>query len=526
MKTNKIKKTAIGMGAGLLAFAGLTEQAQGQGSEELFQFSRHNFGLSSARSAGMGGAFTSLGADGLSMSLNPAGIAMYKSGELTLSPGFRISSQDADYSGTKGSVRNSESNTRFNLGSGALIYADRAGRGDNWFAVGFGMNRLADFNGKSRAIGYGEEFSIGDMFAEQLYGNRAGSIGAPDNDIYQAFYNYPPSMWGALLGYQSALVDPVNFDDPNNTEYTLNGVIDPGALLQPGWNRRTKGAINEYVVSGGFNWQDIVYVGATIGIQDIYYNRYDSYSEFAPSGNSGLDRMFYNQNLRMSGTGVNLKIGVTARPVSWLRLGVAYHSPTWISMDEEYDADMTVFRREQGQRDPIKWYADTPILMNDYNMRTPARFLAGISAVLGDFGIISFDYERTWYNKMKYTSDGYEDVNAWIGELYRPSNIFRVGAEFQPFQSFFVRAGYGYSSSAYNDSSLKKYGEYQQISAGIGYRARSFSIDLAYINGRTHQMPFKPYDYEADDGYPVVTDGTIYTKEHNHNIILTLGFRF
>lgn len=522
MKTNRIKKTAIGMGAGLLAFAAVTDRANAQGSEELFQFSRHNFGISTARSAGMGGAFTSLGADGVSLSLNPAGIAMYKSGELTLSPGFRIAGRDADYSGTKGSVRNNNSYTRFNLGNGALIYADRAGRGDNFFAVGFGMNRVADFNGKSHAIGYGEEFSIGDMFAEQLYGNRPGSIGSPDNDIYQAFYNYPPSMWGALLGYQTALVDPVNFDDPNNIEYTMNGIISPGALLDPTWTRRTKGAINEYVVSGGFNLQDIVYIGATIGIQDIYYNRYDTYTEDAPTSNPGLNYMVYNQNLRMSGTGVNLKIGVTARPVSWLRIGVAYHSPTWISMDEEYDADMVTFRR-----DMTGWgEADTPILMNDYNMRTPSRLMAGISAVLGNFGIISFDYERAWYNKMKYTSDGYSDVNAWIQELHRPSNTFRVGAEFQPIRSFFVRAGYGFSGSAYRDSALKKYGEYQQISGGIGYRARSFSIDLAYINGRTHQMPFKPFDYEAEDGYPVLTDGTIYTKEKNHNVILTVGFRF
>ena len=69
---------------------------QAQGSEELLSFSRQNFGISSARSAGMGGAFTSLGADAASMSINPAGIAMYRSGEVSISPGLRISGRTAD----------------------------------------------------------------------------------------------------------------------------------------------------------------------------------------------------------------------------------------------------------------------------------------------------------------------------------------------------------------------------------------------------------------------------------------------
>ncbi|MEG0656720.1 MAG: hypothetical protein RR465_06845, partial [Mucinivorans sp.] len=73
-----------------------------QSPEELLRFSRHNFSLSSARSAAMGGAFTSLGADGITLSLNPAGLAMYSSPEISLSPGLRISKINASYGPTKG----------------------------------------------------------------------------------------------------------------------------------------------------------------------------------------------------------------------------------------------------------------------------------------------------------------------------------------------------------------------------------------------------------------------------------------
>lgn len=493
---------------------------QAQGSEELLSFSRQNFGISSARSAGMGGAFTSLGADAASMSINPAGIAMYKNGEVSISPGLRISGRTADYSSPAGSISNRMNNTKANVGSFSMVYA-----GDN-FAVGFGMNRLADFNGRSRSLSFngntalGEKFSIGDMFVEQLYGASTASIGAPERDIYQAFYKYPPAMWGAIMGYQAGLLDPVAGSDPQT--YTMAGTIQNGTLLYPEWYRRTTGAINEYTLSGGYNVKDILYIGATLGIQDIYYNRYDTYSEVTSANNVGLESMFYNQNLRMSGAGVNIKVGATVRPLPWLRVGVAYHSPTWINMSEEYDADMTVW--DTRYKDP--GYSDTPILRNEYNMRTPSRLLTGVSATIGNYGIISVDYERTWYQNMKYTSDGYQDVNDDIRALYAPTNIVRAGVEFRPVGSLFLRAGYGYSSSVYKGADFKKYGEYQQISGGIGYRTRVVNIDLAYVYGKANQMPYKPFDYTASDGYQVSTDGTIYTKERNHNIILTLAFKF
>lgn len=504
---------------------GLTaaDKARGQSSEELLLFSRQNFGIASARSAGMGGAFTSLGADAATMSLNPAGIAMYGKGEISISPGLRITGNRADYSGSGGSVSKRLGNTRAHVGSFSMVYA-----GSN-FAVGFGMNRLADFNGRSRAVGYGEQFSIGDMFVEQLYGVPTAGIGSPDRDIYRAFYNYPPAYWGAIMGYQAGLFDPVEGSDPQT--YTMQNMLQNGSLLYPQEDRRTAGAIDEYVLSGGYNLKEILYVGASIGIQDIRYNRYDTYSEATSAGNVGLHSLFYDQNLRMNGAGVNLKVGATVRPLPWLRIGVAYHSPTWIRMKEEYDGAMTVYYTH-----PIEGYtygySDTPILQNEYSMRTPSRLLAGISATIGTVGIVSVDYERVWYPNMKYTSAGFGDINEGtettpgIREAYRPANIVRAGIEFHPVQSLFLRAGCGYSASPYRGSDFKRYGEYRQWSGGIGYRSRWVNLDLAYVYGSARQMPYKPFDYTAEDGYRVASDGTVSLRERNHNLILSVVFRF
>lgn len=513
MKHNRIRIALLTLASAAL----LTPQQVGaQGSEELLMFSRQNFGISSARSAGMGGAFTSLGADAATMSMNPAGIAMYGRGEVSITPGLRITSAKTNYSGTAGNVANRLGNTQANVGSFSMVYASHN------FAVGFGMNRLGDYNSRSRAIGYGEQFSIGDMFVEQLYGASPASLSSPSNDIYQAFYNYPPALWGAIMGYQTALLDPVTGSDPQT--YTMGNMIQSGTLLYPEWYRRTSGATNEYTLSAGYNLRDVLYLGATLGIQDLYYNRYDTYSEVTSANNIGLHSLYYGQNLRMSGTGVNLKVGATLRPLPWLRLGVAYHSPTWMNMGEEYDANMTTYYT-QALNGYTYGYSDTPILRNEYNMRSPSRLLAGISATLGAVGIISIDYERTWYQHMKYTSDGYADVNTYIRDTYTTSDVIRAGVEFQPVRSLFLRAGYGYSSSPFKGADFRQYGEYQQWSGGIGFRNHLVSIDLAYVYGSAKQMPFKPFDYTADDGYRVTTDGTIYTTDKNHNIILSLAFR-
>lgn len=330
------------------------------------------------------------------------------------------------------------------------------------------------------------------------------------------------------MGYQAGLFDPVagtGGDGQPPQQYTTRGMIQEGTLLFPEWYRRTAGAINEYTISGGYNFKDIFYIGATLGIQDIYYSRVDTYSEITSANNVGLLSTYYNQAYDLSGVGVNLKVGATVRPVPWLRIGVAYHSPTWIGMTDEYAADMTVnYTHSIGGYD--YGFSDTPIQRQEYRMRTPSRLMAGVSATIGTVGIVSVDYERTWYQHMKYTSDDYRDINTGIGETYGPTDVIRAGVEFQPARSLFLRAGYGYSTSVYRDDAYASFGEYQQISGGIGFRNRSVSVDLAYVYGKANGMPYKPFDYTSEDGYRVATEGTIYTKERYHNVILTMAFRF
>ena len=535
----------------ILAIAAAATSAWGQGTENLLRMSQQNFSLGTARTAAMGGAFTSLGADISSMSINPAGLAMYTRSEISISPGMRWNDITSSYNNSGHGNSFSDSKSKPVIGSYGGVFSSGN------FAIGFSSNRLADFSSRRLVYGNNESFSMGDMFVEQLYGLSSNSLGGSNHD---AFYNYSPILWNAIMGYQSALLDPTDQDG----EYTMTGILNGGDQVAPQFTRDTKGAIDEFAISAAYTYRDILYFGFTLGIQDMYYNQYDQYIELADiRNNTGmLDNFTMNNNLRMSGTGINVKLGVTVRPVSWFRIGLSYHSPTWMNIDEESFSDMTVY----GDQIPSEYgrgFSDTPLLVNDYQMRSPSRLLAGLSFTIADRMIISADYERTWYDKMKYSTrlndygyrpenlsnavdnygsvadnirtNGQININNIISTSYRPTHNFRVGIEAQPITSLFLRAGYAYSQSPYKSDIItysgKKasdYGIYQQISGGIGYRTRSgrFSIDAAYVYGFTEHLPYKFFDYTAHDGYHVTTNGYVTSKQKNNNVILTLAFRF
>ncbi len=95
----------------------------------------------------MGGAFASLGADALSLSLNPAGIAMYRQSEASITPGLKIGATNTDYFSSNASINTARNSTTGNLSGLAVVFGGFPTGDQNSFAVGIGMNRLANVLG-------------------------------------------------------------------------------------------------------------------------------------------------------------------------------------------------------------------------------------------------------------------------------------------------------------------------------------------------------------------------------------------
>ena len=72
--------------------------AMAQNEVDVLRYSQLTFGGTS-RSVAMGGAFGALGADFSSLSINPAGIGLYRKSEVSLTPGFFTQKTISIYNG-------------------------------------------------------------------------------------------------------------------------------------------------------------------------------------------------------------------------------------------------------------------------------------------------------------------------------------------------------------------------------------------------------------------------------------------
>ncbi len=535
----------------VLASAGiLTAQAQTPTANDMLMLSQQNYSFATARSAAMGGAFTSLGADLASMSINPAGLGMYRSSEFGFSPMISSSNMKTQFGGAKGSA----SQTQFAVGNLATALNLYQSSGTlTSFTLGIGYSRLADFNTSSFAYQNGLYNSYAEIFAEQLYGVNVSEFGYDNNNPngpYQIFNKLSLFQWGGALAYQAGVLDPLgenayspwgpNVENPNRT-----GPLSVNATMNPAQWIRTKGSIGEYTFSGGFNFNNKLYIGLTIGLQDIYYRGETDFLETYNNNDRRLNGMNYIQVQRFNGTGVNFKFGMIARPTENLRIGVAVHTPTFIHMEEQYQAFMSADYKGDGWGDLI----DSNLAANTYDMNGPTHLLGGISYTMPGIGLLSFDYERTWYNGMRLKNTGYvsveNDLKYDVTNFFQASNSYRVGLELTPTNKFFVRAGYAYYGNCIKQQDYQFFANnnvrsdliyvlpkhtdidsYYNISAGLGYRFGSFYADVAYIYSQ-YNLVANPIYYFMDKPADFVIDsGNVNYDQTRHTVILSLGVKF
>ena len=386
---------------------------------DMIELSQTQFNFGTARAMAMAGAFTSLGADLSSMSINPAGLGMYRHGDISITPmmSFARSKGNAPEYG-----RNSRD--RFSMANiGVVINAYEGSRSLISLNVGFGYNRIADFNYDYGFVRQNQGATIGDAYARQLKWD-----GVSKNKFYtnggSGDWVWPndPQYWNAMLAYRGFLIDQTDPDDPGTWKPTWvgnNAGVDHYTML------RSKGSIGEYVLSVGANINNKIYIGASLGIQSVYQRKYIDYVEEyfydTPSqntpdfGNSGLDyqllRWKLNQSVIVDGTGVNFKAGIVYRPTANLRLGAAIHTPTYYSLDRKFQSAAAGLAYANNDTDPNvtpdkNGYISTandpnmtsPLLVDDgpngWSFVSPTRLMFGASYTFGERGVISVDYER------------------------------------------------------------------------------------------------------------------------------------
>ncbi|RLD60980.1 MAG: hypothetical protein DRJ05_03590 [Bacteroidetes bacterium] len=480
----------------ILMFLSLSLTSQNE--VDALRYSRTTFG-GSARVMAMGGAFGSLGADFSTLSTNPAGIGLFKKSEFMFSPSLYIGETKSTYNGSQ----SGDSKHNFNMGNVGIVFTTKSANEKSvlrYYHFGFGLNRLNDFNRRIRIEGTNNENSITDMWVDYANGVHFQDI---EDDFYGDYaYDLHPA-------WQTYLIDTV----PGYYD-RYNAAAAGGHVLQKK-NITSWGSMNEMVVSGGANLSDRLYFGATIGFPFIRYFEESTYGEVDEDNNfDDFHSLDVYQYLKTRGSGVNLKFGLIARPINWLRIGAAIHSPTW------YNNMQDIWYTEVSSRfDNNETFSSaSPEGRYDYQLETPFKAIGSVSVVLWRIALISADYEYIDYSESKLrASDYYFDAeNAAIRLKYTQTQNIRLGTEIR-FGHFAVRGGaaiYGSPfASGIND------GETYYYSGGFGYREKHFYFDLSYTRGISNE---DYYLYGSEN----VRVNPVSNQLISNNVVATLGFRF
>jgi len=495
----------------LFATAGLLSLSFGQYVDQALIFSQQNYG-STARSKAMGNAIGAVGGDFSSLSINPAGIGVYLRSEVTGT--LNIVGRNNTESTYRGQIGDDVSNNFSfrNFGYVLATPVQSGGSGLVSFNFGIGFNKLNSFNQSITFGKTGSPYSRTDAFALNSNGINNSDFWE-ENDPYN---NGTP--WESVLAWDNYLINISN-PDANGDGNQYQSILLPNELVDQNMTINKEGYLNEYVASFGANFNHQLYLGATIGMQDLYYNESKTYSE---DGEFGY--FDYSNSDRTRGFGYNLKLGLIYRPVPELRLGAAIHTPTFFQMKNEFSGLMSSNLQNVSTEANGPHSAETKLGDYQYNMETPTRAIGSFAYQFGKKGMISFDYEYVDYSKMKLRNggDGYNfsTENTDIKTIYQSVSNLRFGGEFKPVEAVSLRAGYElfgnpYKTTINNVSQPNKDFSYNTINAGIGYRINNVSFDVSYsLGSRTD------YNYiDNIDAEPVKY------KMSNNEIVFTLGIK-
>ena len=509
--------------------------------------------IGSARYVGMGGALGALGADLSAGSANPAALGLYRRSDASLS--FSVLTQ-----GEKPDLNADKTHMSFDQ-MGFVVSIPIMGKAVKFVNFGANYQKRANFNNAFIA----DNMQLGGLSQTQ--------------QMADILNNTQYSTPLADLMYNACLVNPVYIrDGQNNVQVDADNLpmYDYYNALESEWNnydRVTEGGIAGYDFNVSMNIKDRVYLGFTLGVNDVDYYSYSTYREFGTVSNGTVsipdveNYTLYNTQ-HVSGYGVNVKLGAIVRPIanSPFRIGLAVETPTFYHLESytSYSIDSPLYEDENydvvldqdgaGNFVYTNYLPDVDLASLPLKITTPWKVRVSVGHTVGTYLALGAEYEYANYGK---TKQGYDDVNydAW-GYSYgstvhdpdmdamhkstlRGSHSFKFGMEMNLTDNVAFRLGYNYYSSMFKKgATLDQTGEspafgYQTttdymnkgdvniFTAGLGWRGRHFYADVAY----KYRMQSGDF-YAFDDTYLNRQLTPIDVKLDTHQVFFSIGYKF
>jgi putative hemin receptor len=434
--------------------------------------------LGTARYSAMAGSMGALGGDASVLNTNPAGLGVFITDDVSASLVINSNKSTASLAGKS----TSQNTSKVNLGSANGVLSFQTKENSAWKFVNVGINYVTQ--------------NVSDKLQSPGNANITQAI-IPQGQTSPSDYNIFEGHLYKTIGHRSK----------------LNLGI-------------------------GGNYDNKIYIGAAVNFSSVNIEQYDEVK--VSSLNTRTSKYFTKQNTPYieEGDGFSLSLGVIGKLSNAVRLGAAIESPTWYSIDREYNF---YSRNSLG------------LSQNSYTenrtFRTPTKLTLSGAFIPNKHFAFNVDY-RVDLGKPNF-GGGAADVqlNNFYESTYKAQHEVRIGGEYR-IKSFRVRGGYAFTTSPFKDHTetmfdndanvvsgkLSNYivGKTQVISGGIGYDFKMFYIDASYQH-RTHEHsnPFFAGTYvnrdgNGSEGNYSVSDTSIVSNAKNQKgqLILTLGWKF
>ena len=474
--------------------------------------------VGTARYVGMGGSMSALGADLSTIGTNPAGMAMFRSNDCSITANFDLKTNKSDYLGSV--MENSITNA--GIGNASFVVSfEREKSKMKYLNFGLAYRRKNNLTGIFEMSGVADIFSQ-QYLMEQLYCEYDKPFN--HNNVTAKDYNSFSYSWLTLLAANAKLSDATG----------ENFLSDSMLIWVPSdlaYYEETRGGVHTVDLNLSANIEDRIYLGATVGISSVDYNHYSKYSEADGEG----DIYVLENDRYIKGGGFDIKLGAIFRPFKYspFKVGLSLHTPTWYSLSEYSSATIVGPNGHTSSTIDPNCYNDMLVIAE--SVSTPWRFNASMGYTFGTYLALNAEYEFADYSLAGYTSRGsvFKAQNDEIKMNMKAQHTARIGAEINV-EGFAVRAGYNYMTSPfelgaykdmYNASRAETSTEYMNrfdkhiATLGLGYRGKILYCDVAYML-ESQDAEFYPYkDYEEPNPGAVVT-------HTNHSIVGTVGIRF
>ena len=444
-----------------------------------------------ARFNSMSGAFGALGGDISSIAVNPAGSAILNNGSFSLSFGSDNKYGEASLLGSSNNF--DKNNITLNQIGGVINFKNLdSDKKLKKMSIGISYNQTKNNFNEFSVVNISNNNSIDSYFLNNANGLRLDQISAFENESISDAYVDIGNVFGyahqqAFLGYESFIIDPLEFNDSNSSYYSNV----PAGIFNQSYSSISRGYNGKLSFNAGFQYNNNIYFGVNLNSHFIDYDNYTILNETNSNGDSGefrINGIYFENRLSTFGEGFSAQFGVISKISDVFRFGFTYDTPTWYTISEETSQYLESSMIDED--DNVSLLITNPNAINiyeDYTLQLPSKITASSALVFKNFGLFSFDYSRRDFSSIRFKPKNdihFSNLNQEISLRLKEVNTYRFGAEILADRLSF-RGGYMIENSPYKSGYISEFDNIDDstsgFSLGIGYKLNDTIIDFSFV---------------------------------------------